>query len=84
MRKWLDGLVSDEKVSRESKLMSLTPRERDVCVKVAEGLSAKEIARELGISFRTVETHVQNLRRKYGANNRFHLQTLILRGEPTE
>ncbi|WP_197422461.1 MULTISPECIES: response regulator transcription factor [unclassified Phenylobacterium] len=45
-------------------LARLTPRERDVLSGVVSGRSNKEIARELGISPRTVELHRANLRIK--------------------
>lgn len=44
----------------------LTARERDVLDGVARGLTNKEIAAELGISHRTVETHRESLMRKLG------------------
>ena len=44
----------------------LTARERDVLAGVARGLTNKEIAVELGISHRTVETHRESLMRKLG------------------
>lgn len=37
----------------------LTPRQREVAKLVAEGLSTRKVARELGISPRTVEGHIQ-------------------------
>ena len=40
-----------------SPLERLTPRERDVLVGIARGLTSKEIAAEFDISARTVETH---------------------------
>ena len=48
---------------------SLTTREINVLVLVAEGRSNKEVARELDISVRTVETHRKNLKRKLGINS---------------
>jgi DNA-binding NarL/FixJ family response regulator len=47
----------------------ITDREREVLSLVARGLSAKEMARELSISHRTVETHRMNLMKKLGAKN---------------
>jgi DNA-binding NarL/FixJ family response regulator len=44
----------------------LTARERDVLAGIARGLTNKEIAAELGISHRTVETHRESLMRKLG------------------
>jgi DNA-binding NarL/FixJ family response regulator len=44
----------------------LTPREREVLIRVARGLTNKETAAELGISSRTVEAHRDNLMRKLG------------------
>ncbi|MGH7735851.1 MAG: response regulator transcription factor, partial [Gemmatimonadales bacterium] len=54
-------------LDRESKtgsLLQLTGRERDVLTGIARGLTNKEIAAELGISHRTVETHRESLMRK--------------------
>ena len=47
-----------------SALDPLTERERDVLKRIAEGQSTKEIAAQLEISARTVETHRANLLRK--------------------
>ena len=44
----------------------LTARERDVLDGIARGATNKEIAAELGISHRTVETHRESLMRKLG------------------
>jgi DNA-binding NarL/FixJ family response regulator len=42
----------------------LTVREREVLVLLAEGLANKEVARKLGISVRTAETHREHLSHK--------------------
>jgi DNA-binding CsgD family transcriptional regulator len=39
----------------------LTPKQREILIHVAEGLSSREIGRRLGVSERTVETHREQL-----------------------
>ena len=48
----------------------LSERELEVLRLVASGGSNREIARELYVSLATVKTHINNLYRKLGANNR--------------
>ena len=48
----------------------LTPRETEVLALVAEGLSNKAIADQLGISDQTVKFHVASIAGKLGAANR--------------
>jgi DNA-binding NarL/FixJ family response regulator len=50
-------------------LQGLTDREREVLILIARGLSTKEIAAELDIGQRTVETHRANLMRKLGVKS---------------
>jgi DNA-binding NarL/FixJ family response regulator len=49
---------------------ALTPREREVALLVAAGLTNRRIAGELTISERTVTTHVDRILRKLGATSR--------------
>jgi len=49
---------------------TLTKRQREILELVSQGLSAKEIAQILGISRRTVETHLQNAYARLKVNNR--------------
>lgn len=51
----------------DSEQISLTPRQLDVLRLIAEGKRMKEIAGELQISVRTVETHKQSLLHSLGA-----------------
>ncbi|MBE0595256.1 MAG: response regulator transcription factor [Gemmatimonadales bacterium] len=53
-----------ERADRRSVVEQLTRREREVLVQVARGRTNKEIAAELGISPRTVETHRDGIARK--------------------
>lgn len=46
----------------------LTSRQREVIQLIAEGLSTKEIAAELGISVKTAQTHRANLMKKVGVH----------------
>jgi FixJ family two-component response regulator len=56
----------DEAQECDRQLAKLTRREQEVLDNLLAGSSSKQIARELGISTRTVETHRQNLLRKLG------------------
>jgi len=47
----------------------LTPREREILQLVGNGMTTKEIARDLGISPKTVEFHRSHLMKKYEASN---------------
>jgi DNA-binding NarL/FixJ family response regulator len=53
-----------ERARKRSAANQLTPREREVLVRIARGLTNKETAAELGISPRTVETHRDSVARK--------------------
>jgi len=53
--------------------LSLTSREKQIVVLYAQGLLSKEIANQLGISTRTVETHKVHIYRKLGINNNIEL-----------
>jgi DNA-binding NarL/FixJ family response regulator len=57
----------------DPELDQLTPRERQVLRLIARGYAYKEIARELGISAKTVESHVSAVLRKLQLTNRYQL-----------
>ncbi|ALM52477.1 response regulator transcription factor [Halomonas huangheensis] len=54
-------------------LKELTERERDVALSVVEGRSNKAVARELGITERTVKAHLGATFRKLGVKDRMQL-----------
>ncbi|WP_027611841.1 response regulator transcription factor [Pseudomonas sp. URIL14HWK12:I6] len=56
--------IAQRLITNKSTDNELTPRESQVLYKMAHGMNNKEMARELGISVRTVETHRLSIRRK--------------------
>jgi DNA-binding NarL/FixJ family response regulator len=57
----------------DPELDQLTPREREVLRLLARGYTYKEIARRLGVSVKTVETHVSSVLRKLQLSSRHEL-----------
>lgn len=58
---------------------ALTPKEREVLQRVAEGQANKEIAGGLDISLKTVESHRTNITRKLGLHNAVQLTRYAIR-----
>lgn len=69
-RRRLDGI--------EARASSLTPREYEVMILVAQGLSNKAAAAELGISVRTVEIHRARVMEKMAADSLSVLVRMVL------
>ena len=64
-----------------SPVRPLTPREHEIMALSALGLTSLQIARQLAISARTVNQHVDNVAGKLGTRNRAHtVAELIRRG----
>ena len=61
--------------SMDAQLESLTPREKEVLRLMAEGVSSREIASKLGISYTTVRTHIRSLGAKLGVHSK--LQAIV-------
>ena len=57
----------------------LTPREREMIILVARGLSNEEIAGQMFVSPLTVKTHVVRAMTKVGARDRAQLVSFIFR-----
>ncbi|PKO53242.1 MAG: DNA-binding response regulator [Betaproteobacteria bacterium HGW-Betaproteobacteria-20] len=73
-------IISSENVIHQealSRLADLTDRERDVMLLAVQGYLNKQIARELGISHRTVEIHKSKIMHKTGAVNLLDLARIV-------
>lgn len=58
--------------------MRLSPRERQVLERLAQGQSATAVAHDLGVSPETVRTHVRNAMRKLDAHTRVQAVALAV------
>ncbi len=67
------GAAGAVKPSFDPELDQLTAREREVLRLIAQGYTYKEIARELYISVKTVESHVSSVLRKLQLSTRHQL-----------
>jgi non-specific serine/threonine protein kinase len=63
------GSATDER-SHGDPTSPLSPREREVAARLGRGLTNRQIAAELVISERTVETHVRSILSKLGCSSR--------------
>ena len=75
-----DGLKKQQTINDEINLRieSLTPRELEVMGLVVTGHSNKSIAKELGVSIKTVEVHRGNLMSKMEAKSLSELVRLVM------
>jgi len=69
----LDAFASLEPADVDAELASLTAREQEVLRHIARGYTYKEVAEQLFISAKTVETHVSSVLRKLQLTNRHEL-----------
>ncbi|MFJ3379819.1 response regulator [Curtobacterium sp. NPDC090217] len=65
-----DGNTSTSDPRRSASGPDIPPRERDVLVLVARGMSNKQIGTALGIAERTVKAHLGNVFRRIGVTDR--------------
>lgn len=57
----------------------VSAREREVLILIASGKSSKQIAEQLGIAFKTVIVHRQNLHKKLNVHNAVSLTRTAIR-----
>jgi len=72
-------LGGDAGSDSEALVSDLTPREQEVLVHIAEGLTNPEIADKLVISVKTVDRHRENIMRKLNLHSRIDLVKYALR-----
>ncbi|WP_167044324.1 response regulator transcription factor [Salinibacterium sp. ZJ454] len=72
------GAVAGEQAVRDDELDRLSAREREVMRLIARGYAYKEVASELFISIKTVETHVSAVLRKLQMSSRHELTAWAL------
>jgi len=83
---WLGASIMERLIRRidepalkgtENPLANLTDREREIAIRVSRGANNKIVARDLGISERTVKAHLTSIFGKTGAKDRLQLALLI-------
>jgi two-component system nitrate/nitrite response regulator NarL len=85
-RPWLPSAVVNAALERETGrrsasqhlTQSLTMRERQIALLVADGLANKEVGRRLEVSEGTVKIHLHNIYQKLHVNNRTTLAALAI------
>ncbi|MFQ5535647.1 MAG: response regulator transcription factor [Sphingomonadales bacterium] len=70
--------MQTDKVKVEARIASLTPRQREVMELVLAGNSNKEIAMQMNISIKTVESHRSNVMQKMEASSIANLARISL------
>lgn len=70
--------AAGKRTTKSDFIDTLSPREREICSKVLAGTSDREIASDLGISFWTVRSHIQQIFTKTGALNRRELMARFI------
>ncbi|HZA51192.1 MAG TPA: response regulator transcription factor [Myxococcaceae bacterium] len=81
---WFDRVTMESALQRalssqrrddaeRAKVESLTAREREIIVRVGEGLKSEAIAQKLGISEKTVRNHLSQIFDKLGVTDRLEL-----------
>lgn len=74
--------ITSLKISPETLIqLALSPREAEVAELIIQGKSNKQIAEQLYISLPTVKTHIRNIFKKTGIENRFELVKFLTNRE---
>ena len=76
----LNSRLASRDVEKD-KIESLTKREREVLIKVVNGMSNKEIATDLNISERTVKNHISNIFKKIKVSDRTQAAVFAIKND---
>jgi len=68
--------ATESRSEAQHKLAQLTNREQEILLLIVNDMTSKEIARKLGISFRTVEVHRTHIMKKMGVDSLLALTAL--------
>ena len=71
-------LEKERKTSVDALFQKLTPREREICLFLSKGYTAKEIGRSLNISPRTAEIHRSRIMEKLTVDSNADLVSLAI------
>ena len=58
------------RLTKQTVMVALSPREKQILTLIVEGLTAKEIAEKLSVSIHTTDTHTRHLFKKLGVHSR--------------
>jgi len=72
------AILSFADISGQRPEVELTPREKQVVMRLGQGLTSKEIARELGLSPRTIDDYRARLLHKFDVRNIAELLSRII------
>jgi DNA-binding NarL/FixJ family response regulator len=84
VRRLLEWPRANGNGARETRLETLTPREREILGLLTEGYGQDEIAQKLVISPKTVATHIQRVLGKLQVGTRAQAVALALRSERSD
>jgi LuxR family transcriptional regulator of csgAB operon len=73
-RNFINKLILEKRITDDDfslPQVNLSPREKEIILRIAAGESNSEIAEQLNISYHTVKTHISNIFCKINVNNRF-------------
>ena len=68
---YLSERIKVEPISNDRSYVKLSNREKEILAIVVKGCSNKEIADKMNLSCHTVKTHIYNIYKKIGVDNRF-------------